>query len=182
VEASGRLGRKARLRSFVLRLASKYEDVQIFGTHAFALTVFVLDRTPRAGGKTVTIPGKCISFLRKQSDGWKYALIIFSYDQPVLKAFDFPIRAALIDGHPGALPVAASDDLSPSFFPRNRAAFVQSCRSLTDRQLEAHRQQLPSRGRAYPQNGGRAQACLQAAIRFRDCGSTDLAPRSNRYK
>jgi ketosteroid isomerase-like protein len=66
---------------FVLRLASKYEDVQLFGSQAFAHAVFVLDRTPRSGGKTVTIPGKCTSFLRKQSDGWKHALIIFSYDQ-----------------------------------------------------------------------------------------------------
>jgi ketosteroid isomerase-like protein len=117
---------------FVLRLASKYEDVQIFGTHAFAHTVFVLDRIPRAGGKTVTIPGKCTSFLRKQSDGWKHVLIIFSYDQPAREVCDFPIRAALLDGHLGALPVAASSDLSPSFFPRTKAAFAQSCRSLTD--------------------------------------------------
>ena len=67
---------------FILRLASRYEDVQIFGDHAFAHAVFILERTPRAGGKTVSIPGKCTSFLRKQSDGWKHALMIFSYDQP----------------------------------------------------------------------------------------------------
>lgn len=67
---------------FNLQLASKYEDVQIFGNHAFAHAIFVLDRTPKGGGKTGSIPGKCTSFLRKQSNGWKHALMIFSYDQP----------------------------------------------------------------------------------------------------
>jgi ketosteroid isomerase-like protein len=67
---------------FILRLASRYEDVQIFGIHAFAHAVFVLNRTPRASGTTLSLPGKCTSFLRKQSDGWKHALMIFSYDQP----------------------------------------------------------------------------------------------------
>jgi ketosteroid isomerase-like protein len=36
---------------FVLRLASKCEDVQNFGTHAFAHAAFVLDRTLRAGAR-----------------------------------------------------------------------------------------------------------------------------------
>ena len=67
---------------FVLRLASKYDDVQIFGTSAFAHAQFVLSRLPKSGGATVTIPGKCTSFLRRQDNGWKHALIIFSYDQP----------------------------------------------------------------------------------------------------
>ena len=67
---------------FDLRIASKYEDVQIFDTSAFAHSLFVLSRTPRSGGATETIPGKCTSFLRKQRDSWKHALIIFSYDQP----------------------------------------------------------------------------------------------------
>jgi ketosteroid isomerase-like protein len=68
---------------FNLQLASKYDDVQIFGAHAFAHAVFVLGRTPKVGGRRVTIPGKCTSFLRKQDNGWKHAHIIFSYDQPV---------------------------------------------------------------------------------------------------
>lgn len=67
---------------FVLRLASTYEDVQIFDTSAFAHALFVLTRIPKSGGATVTIPGKCTSFLRRQYNGWKHALIIFSYDQP----------------------------------------------------------------------------------------------------
>ena len=67
---------------FNLRLASKYEDVQVFGTQAFAHATFLLERAPKSGGISVSIPGKCTSFLRKQSDGWKHALMIFSYDQP----------------------------------------------------------------------------------------------------
>jgi ketosteroid isomerase-like protein len=34
---------------FILGLASKYEDVQIFGAHTFAHAVFVLTRTPKVG-------------------------------------------------------------------------------------------------------------------------------------
>jgi hypothetical protein len=41
-------GRAGFFDSLVLRLASKYEDVQIFGTHAFAHSAFVLDRTGKA--------------------------------------------------------------------------------------------------------------------------------------
>jgi ketosteroid isomerase-like protein len=67
---------------FDLRLASRYEDIQIFGESAFTHSLFVLSRTPKSGGATVTVPGKCTSFLRKQGKSWKHALIIFSYDQP----------------------------------------------------------------------------------------------------
>jgi ketosteroid isomerase-like protein len=68
---------------FMLRLANKYEDVQIFGAQAFAQGIFTLDRIPKAGGKTITQPGKFLNYLRKQNDGsWKYTLVSFSYDQP----------------------------------------------------------------------------------------------------
>lgn len=68
---------------FIIRLASKYEDVQIFGTQAFAQGTFTMDRIPKTGGKTLSGPGKFSNFFRKQIDGsWKYALVIFSYDQP----------------------------------------------------------------------------------------------------
>jgi ketosteroid isomerase-like protein len=65
---------------FVLKLANKFEDVQIFGTQAFAHGIFQLDLIPKAGGKTMSLPGKFTNFFRKQSNGWKYALVIFSYD------------------------------------------------------------------------------------------------------
>jgi ketosteroid isomerase-like protein len=65
---------------FVLKLANKFEDVQIFGQQAFAHGIFHLDMIPRAGGKTMSLPGKFTNFFRKQADGWKYALVIFSYD------------------------------------------------------------------------------------------------------
>jgi uncharacterized protein (TIGR02246 family) len=68
---------------FALRLASKFEDVQIFGLHAFAHGIFTMDMMPKTGGKMISAPGKFTNFFRKQSDGsWKYALVIFSYDQP----------------------------------------------------------------------------------------------------
>jgi len=68
---------------FILKLANKFEDVQVFGTQAFAHGIFTLDRIPKAGGKTLSSPGKFTNFFRKEADGsWKYALVIFSYDQP----------------------------------------------------------------------------------------------------
>jgi ketosteroid isomerase-like protein len=68
---------------FVLRLANKFEDVQIFGSQAFAHGVFTLALLPRSGGKMLSAPGKFTNFFRKQSNGsWKYSLVIFSYDQP----------------------------------------------------------------------------------------------------
>jgi ketosteroid isomerase-like protein len=68
---------------FILRLANKYEDIQIFGGQAFAQGIFTLDRIPKAGGRTISQPGKFLNYLRKQSDGsWKYTLVSFSYDQP----------------------------------------------------------------------------------------------------
>ena len=68
---------------FVLHLANKFEDVQIFGPNAFAHGIFALDMIPKAGGKMISAPGKFSNFFRKQSDGaWKFAMVIFSYDQP----------------------------------------------------------------------------------------------------
>ncbi len=66
-----------------LKLASRFEDVQIFGTQAFAHGIFTMDRIPKAGGKALSGPGKFTNFFRKLPDGcWKYGLVIFSYDQP----------------------------------------------------------------------------------------------------
>jgi uncharacterized protein (TIGR02246 family) len=68
---------------FALRLANKFEDVQIFGSQAFAHGIFTLDMIPKGGGKMISAPGKFTNFFRKQGDGsWKFALVIFSYDQP----------------------------------------------------------------------------------------------------
>jgi uncharacterized protein (TIGR02246 family) len=68
---------------FSLRLANKFEDVQIFGTQAFAHGIFTLDMIPKTGGKMISAPGKFSNFFRKQSDGqWKFAMVFFSYDQP----------------------------------------------------------------------------------------------------
>lgn len=68
---------------FRLRLASKFEDVQILGSQAFAHGIFTMDMIPKAGGKTITAPGKFSDFFRKESDGsWKFSLVIFSYDRP----------------------------------------------------------------------------------------------------
>ena len=68
---------------FILKLASRFEDVQLFGTQGFAHGVFTMELMPKAGGKTISLPGKFTNFFRKENDGaWKYALVIFSYDQP----------------------------------------------------------------------------------------------------
>ena len=68
---------------FALHLANKFEDVQIFGSQAFAHGIFTLEMIPKTGGKMISAPGKFTNFFRKQSDGaWKFALVIFSYDQP----------------------------------------------------------------------------------------------------
>ena len=67
---------------FVLKLANKFEDVQIFGTQAFAHGIFQLDLIPKGGGKPMSLPGKFTNLFRKQPNGWKYALVTFSYDQP----------------------------------------------------------------------------------------------------
>ena len=68
---------------FRLRLASRFEDVQILGSQAFAHGVFTMDMIPRTGGKMISAPGNFTNFCRKQADGsWKYALVTFSYEQP----------------------------------------------------------------------------------------------------
>ena len=69
---------------FTLKIASKFEDVQIFGSQAFAHGSFTLDMIPKAGGgPTIRAPGKFSNFFRKEPDGsWHFALVIFSYDQP----------------------------------------------------------------------------------------------------
>jgi hypothetical protein len=58
--------------------------VQIFGAQAFAQGIFTLDRMPKAGGKTISQPGKFLNYLRKQNGAWKYTLVSFSYDAPTL--------------------------------------------------------------------------------------------------
>jgi uncharacterized protein (TIGR02246 family) len=75
--------KQAFFAPFNLRLASRFEDVQIFGTQAFAHGVFVMDMMPKAGGDMITRPGKFTNFFRKEADGtWKFHLVTFSYDQP----------------------------------------------------------------------------------------------------
>jgi uncharacterized protein (TIGR02246 family) len=66
---------------FTLKLANKFEDVQVFGGQAFAHGIFTLDMIPKGGGKPISLPGKFTNFFRKQrDDSWRYALVIFSYD------------------------------------------------------------------------------------------------------
>jgi len=68
---------------FSLRLANQFEDVQIFGTHAFAHGIFTLDMLPKSGGDMISAPGKFSNFFRKQNDGaWKFAMVFFNYDRP----------------------------------------------------------------------------------------------------
>src|SRR5215471_3596473 len=67
---------------FNLKLASRFEDVQLFGAQGFGHGVFTMDMSPKTGGKTISLPGKFTNFFRKEPEGWKYALVIFSYDQP----------------------------------------------------------------------------------------------------
>ena len=68
---------------FSLRLANKFEDVQIFGSQAFAHGIFTMDMLPKNGGNIISAPGKFSNFFRKQSDGaWKFAMVFFSYDHP----------------------------------------------------------------------------------------------------
>ena len=67
---------------FDLKLASRFEDVQLFGAQGFAHGVFTMDMIPKGGGKGMCLPGKFTNFFRKEPEGWKYALVIFSYDMP----------------------------------------------------------------------------------------------------
>ena len=63
---------------FILRIASKFDDVQTFGQQAFAQGIYTMDMMPKGGGKMLSGPGKFTNFFRKESDGsWKYALVIF---------------------------------------------------------------------------------------------------------
>jgi ketosteroid isomerase-like protein len=69
---------------FTLQIASKFEDVQLFGLQGFAHGVFTLEMNPKSGGQTIVLPGKFTNLFRKQTDGsWRFALVIFSYDQPM---------------------------------------------------------------------------------------------------
>lgn len=82
-EAAVAAAKAAFFDPFVLRLASKFEDVQIFGSHAFAHGIFSMGMLPRSGEKMISAPGKFTNFFRRQSNGsWKFAMVIFSYDQP----------------------------------------------------------------------------------------------------
>jgi uncharacterized protein (TIGR02246 family) len=81
-EAAVAAAKAAFFDPFTLRLASKFEDVQIFGTQAFAHGIFAMDMMPKAGGKMISSPGQFTNFFRKQADGsWKYALVIFNFEQ-----------------------------------------------------------------------------------------------------
>jgi len=67
---------------FNMKLASRFDDVQIFGSQAFAHGSFTFDLMPKAGGPGFRTPGKFSNFFRKDPDGsWHFALVIFSYDQ-----------------------------------------------------------------------------------------------------
>ncbi len=71
------------LDPFNVRFRSKFDDVQVFGSQAFASGSFGLEMTPKAGGKKIEGTGKFMNILRKQADGsWKYAQAIFNYDKP----------------------------------------------------------------------------------------------------
>jgi uncharacterized protein (TIGR02246 family) len=84
-EAAVAAAKAAFFDPFVLRLASKFEQVQIFGSQAFAHGIFSLGMLPRSGGKMISAPGKFTNFFRRQSTGsWKFTMVIFNYDQPTV--------------------------------------------------------------------------------------------------
>jgi uncharacterized protein (TIGR02246 family) len=81
-ESAAAAAKAAFFDPFTLRLASKFEDVQVLGTQGFAHGIFTMDMMPKAGGKMISSPGQFTNFFRKEADGsWKYALVIFNYDQ-----------------------------------------------------------------------------------------------------
>ena len=67
-----------------IRFQVKVDDVQVFGSWAFAPASFALDLTPKAGGEQVRRAGKSMNVFQRQADGsWKYAQAIFNFDTPL---------------------------------------------------------------------------------------------------
>jgi uncharacterized protein (TIGR02246 family) len=69
---------------YELRFHTKFDDLRVVGSQAFAPGSFTLDLTPKAGGEQIRRTGKFMNVFRKEADGsWKYALAIFNFDQPL---------------------------------------------------------------------------------------------------
>ena len=69
---------------FNIKLSVKLDQVQVYGSRAFAPATFGLDLTPKSGGEKIKSPGNAMHEFRKQRDGsWKYRALIWNYDKPV---------------------------------------------------------------------------------------------------
>ena len=68
---------------YKIKLSVKLDQVQVYGSRAFAPATFGLDLTPKAGGETIKSPGNAMHEFRKQRDGsWKYGALIWNHDKP----------------------------------------------------------------------------------------------------
>jgi uncharacterized protein (TIGR02246 family) len=69
---------------FTIRFQAAFDEVQVFGSQAFAPGSFSLDLTPKVGGKQIQTTGKFMNVFRKQADSsWKYEKAIFNFDRPL---------------------------------------------------------------------------------------------------
>lgn len=70
---------------FEMRLEVSFEQIEVFGTFAFARGRFTLRLTPREVGSTVQNTGKFMNTFRRESSGsWKYSCVGFNFDAPVV--------------------------------------------------------------------------------------------------
>ena len=68
---------------FEMKFNFSFDELEVFGSLAFARGRYTLSLTPKTGGSTTKIRGKFIDIFRRQSDGsWKFARIIWNSDKP----------------------------------------------------------------------------------------------------
>ena len=68
---------------FEMKFNFSFDELEVFGSLAFARGRYTLSLTPGAGGSTTKTRGKFIDIFRRQPDGsWRFARIIWNSDKP----------------------------------------------------------------------------------------------------
>ncbi|MBI4474813.1 MAG: DUF4440 domain-containing protein [Acidobacteria bacterium] len=77
-------GKESFFDPFKMRLEFSFDEMELFGSSAFARGRFTLELTPRQAGGATQTTGKFMNIFRRDARGsWKYARAGFSFDAPL---------------------------------------------------------------------------------------------------
>jgi uncharacterized protein (TIGR02246 family) len=78
-----RAGMQPGFDHFILsEMVINTEEVRILGDQAFSHGTYTFNMTPKEGGETISLSGKYLDILEKQSDGaWKMAIDCHNYNE-----------------------------------------------------------------------------------------------------